>query len=470
MLQARVELAAAKAKDAQKFLMSKDNIHPLVRRIVLEHAVYSQSALSDFWLWLKNSHIIIALFLAHPKHPFGVRSRLIVLISNLLFGLGLAALLQSPEDEDLRTALEWSVLPILQSLFGFVCDLAARCTCVQDWPRVVKYPCIFIGRYVLCSMWWLGVMICVFGLIVLNDTLSTPFSGHASGRNDDCVACDNSCFFRSYVNNGECDDGGLGSVSSFCDCGTDCADCGPRNMPPPPSLPPPLREADSAILEVVKDWGYGNLLSYLFFSILLSALRFMWCRRAHQKPGSQHSKAIAQWNRMAGNEPDDKPQNGPQLWNTYIGATKSMADLPPLAPLYETGCGSCGCACKPPPSRLYEACYPDANGHTQIEDVDSAEVQLAQVVEVESGTFASVESSASTAAVPEAATKPAPGAAPPSMPNVARPPDAGTSVQVVVPQYVPPDRMLNVALPGGAQVMIQVPPGVLPGQMLHVQL
>ena len=44
------------------------------------------------------------------------------------------------------------------------------------------------------------------------------------------------------TNDGTCDDGGPGAEYSFCELGTDCADCGPRLVwppSPPPSLPPP---------------------------------------------------------------------------------------------------------------------------------------------------------------------------------------------------------------------------------------
>jgi hypothetical protein len=37
--------------------------------------------------------------------------------------------------------------------------------------------------------------------------------------------CSNSC---QFAGNGDCDDGGPGSVTSACDFGTDCADCGER--------------------------------------------------------------------------------------------------------------------------------------------------------------------------------------------------------------------------------------------------
>jgi len=42
------------------------------------------------------------------------------------------------------------------------------------------------------------------------------------------TGCDNTC---SDANDGFCDDGGPRSESNFCGLGTDCADCGAREMP-----------------------------------------------------------------------------------------------------------------------------------------------------------------------------------------------------------------------------------------------
>lgn len=43
-----------------------------------------------------------------------------------------------------------------------------------------------------------------------------------------CTLCTNSVATCLFVNDGECDDGGDGSIGSSCTFGTDCADCGPR--------------------------------------------------------------------------------------------------------------------------------------------------------------------------------------------------------------------------------------------------
>ncbi len=46
--------------------------------------------------------------------------------------------------------------------------------------------------------------------------------------------CDDTC---RWAGDGECDDGGEGSLYSVCALGTDCGDCGPREAPTPPSNP-----------------------------------------------------------------------------------------------------------------------------------------------------------------------------------------------------------------------------------------
>ena len=45
--------------------------------------------------------------------------------------------------------------------------------------------------------------------------------------------CENTC---SHSRDGVCDDGGANSLSSLCELGTDCADCGGRSITDPRSL------------------------------------------------------------------------------------------------------------------------------------------------------------------------------------------------------------------------------------------
>ena len=49
--------------------------------------------------------------------------------------------------------------------------------------------------------------------------------GGTSGTGGASGVCTDTCVFAS---DGECDDGGPGYITDFCDYGTDCSDCGPR--------------------------------------------------------------------------------------------------------------------------------------------------------------------------------------------------------------------------------------------------
>jgi len=52
-------------------------------------------------------------------------------------------------------------------------------------------------------------------------------TGGSSGSSGATTICENTCMF-AY--DGECDDGGPDADWSVCDFGTDCADCGPREL------------------------------------------------------------------------------------------------------------------------------------------------------------------------------------------------------------------------------------------------
>ena len=66
------------------------------------------------------------------------------------------------------------------------------------------------------------------------------------------TVCDNSCPENPYyASDGDCDDGGENSAYSDCSYGTDCADCGARDIahsppPPPPPSPPATTKCDDS--------------------------------------------------------------------------------------------------------------------------------------------------------------------------------------------------------------------------------
>ena len=67
--------------------------------------------------------------------------------------------------------------------------------------------------------------------------IASPRSSREHPPASEGMLCFNFCVGR---NNGECQDGGMGAAEDACPLGTDCADCGPRQRPPPFPPPPPL--------------------------------------------------------------------------------------------------------------------------------------------------------------------------------------------------------------------------------------
>ncbi len=55
--------------------------------------------------------------------------------------------------------------------------------------------------------------------------LAFTFGAHAQEEGDPAVLCEDTC---PSANDGECDDGGEGSLFALCPLGTDCSDCGER--------------------------------------------------------------------------------------------------------------------------------------------------------------------------------------------------------------------------------------------------
>ena len=66
--------------------------------------------------------------------------------------------------------------------------------------------------------------------------LFTPLPPPLPPYSPNSLLCDDSC--PIWTKDGYCDDGGEGSVTAWCDIGTDCLDCGPRFIRLSPNFPP----------------------------------------------------------------------------------------------------------------------------------------------------------------------------------------------------------------------------------------
>merc|ERR1712217_38952 len=83
---------------------------------------------------------------------------------------------------------------------------------------------------------------------------------------------------------------------------------------------------------------------FLFVATCFELVHFYFARSSQMKPSGD--EAMAKWNeaRTGWFWADGLPPN--HLWNTFIGCTRTFADLPALAPTYDVSVRLCG-------SRIY---------------------------------------------------------------------------------------------------------------------
>ena len=61
-----------------------------VQKLWFGKVTYSKSFLRDFWLVVKNKHILLSCAFTHPLHPYSKTERILVLLCTLLCGFGVA--------------------------------------------------------------------------------------------------------------------------------------------------------------------------------------------------------------------------------------------------------------------------------------------------------------------------------------------------------------------------------------------
>jgi hypothetical protein len=94
---------------------------------------------------------------------------------------------------------------------------------IHDTPDGHEYTALTMGSWHICALTTENKAIC-WGDNEYNQA-SPPHANADAGADSDSEICTDTC---EWADDGECDDGGEGSVYDECDYGTDCTDCGPR--------------------------------------------------------------------------------------------------------------------------------------------------------------------------------------------------------------------------------------------------
>ena len=191
--------AAAKAKEMALATKEKDEF---VERLMANHLVWSKDLKSDMWLMLKNNHLVLSLFFAHPKHDFSPLERRVCLVCSLCLGFGITSLLgliKEEADEDSADAVLIVVLvgTVLQQIYDNLLRVFATCSCVQSCPAVIRICFEALGAIGLIFQFFFGVGFLLLGILLIQELRGDDAVGAAAWKF--AIAKMNAWFFTSLI-------------------------------------------------------------------------------------------------------------------------------------------------------------------------------------------------------------------------------------------------------------------------------
>ena len=126
-------------------------------------ATYTDSWMRDCLFYLCNNHVLLAVALAHPLHPFSRSRRLMVLANSLSFGFfisGALHMLLTKEGSNSRAArvlVETTAGTLLQLAFDIPAGLLGTCPCAhRALPSLVQQGCTALAAAFLSLHLWCG--------------------------------------------------------------------------------------------------------------------------------------------------------------------------------------------------------------------------------------------------------------------------------------------------------------------------
>lgn len=157
--------------------------YPLfVERLSVGSVIFSKSYVSDLWLYMKNEHILLSIFMAHPKHPFSRMARLVCLFCSVLLGYGLTCLFNLIVAEPDMTIISIVIGGLIQGCYDALLRAFATCLCVQGCPRCIVKCFEFCGRIGMLVQFLLACFVLVVGLVALLTTVTPSELGGVSWR------------------------------------------------------------------------------------------------------------------------------------------------------------------------------------------------------------------------------------------------------------------------------------------------
>lgn len=181
------EKAAAAAAVAKEIALATKEKDEFVERLMANHLVWSKSLASDMWLMLKNNHLVLSLFFAHPKHDFSPTERRICLVCSLCLGFGITTLLglikEEAEEDDADAVLIVVIVgSLLQTVYDQLLRVFATCSCVQSCPAVVRICFEALGAIGLIFQFFFGIAFFLLGILLIQELRGNDAVGAAAWK------------------------------------------------------------------------------------------------------------------------------------------------------------------------------------------------------------------------------------------------------------------------------------------------
>ena len=127
-------------------------------------------------IFLKNEHIILSCFMAHPKHPFSPYNRTLAVLISCMISFGLEAAFSSIGilfGLETSTVFMYSMTvgAAAQATFDVSLKFLSTCPCVQTGFlsrfKCLRCCCMALGRFFFTACVCVGAMFTIIGLFVL---------------------------------------------------------------------------------------------------------------------------------------------------------------------------------------------------------------------------------------------------------------------------------------------------------------
>lgn len=162
--------ATANAMEPVVIPEERKNREAIIQGLLQGRVVWYFGFWQDFWFYVKQTHVVIGIFLAHSMHPYSKLERMGVWLSSAVAGFGLSMMLLDETGEKKQDAAVIAAgisASIVLAIMNLIMVQCMTCSCIQEGSSCFKCAGDR-GRSAAENVGWcLGAVGWIFALIFL---------------------------------------------------------------------------------------------------------------------------------------------------------------------------------------------------------------------------------------------------------------------------------------------------------------